>query len=67
MDYDLSHALFICTANVLHTIPQPLLDRMEVLRLPGYTDQEKVNIAEKFLIPKKNAGTRPAEKKSRIR
>ena len=53
VDYDLSHVLFVCTANVLHTIPQPLLDRMEVLSLPGYTDQEKVNIAEKFLIPKK--------------
>jgi ATP-dependent Lon protease len=53
IDYDLSNVLFICTANVLHSIPRPLLDRMEVLHLPGYTDQEKLGIAQRFLVPKK--------------
>ena len=52
IDYDLSNVMFICTANVIHTIPQPLLDRMEVLRLTGYTDQEKMEIAKRFLVKK---------------
>jgi ATP-dependent Lon protease len=63
LPFDLSKVFFITTANILDTIPQPLLDRMEILRLAGYSEEEKMEIARRYLIPKqlKETGLTPQQ------
>ena len=65
VDYDLSEVMFICTANSMN-IPRPLLDRMEIIRIPGYTEDEKVKIAEKYLVPKQRKANGLKEKELTI-
>ena len=62
-EFDLSHVMFICTANVLHTIPRPLQDRMEIIHISGYTELEKLHIAEQYLVKKqlKQQGLKPEQ------
>jgi ATP-dependent Lon protease len=66
VEYDLSQVFFVATANVMHTIPPALQDRMEVLRLHGYTEQEKVEIAKQFLVKKQLAQAGLSDKNVRF-
>ena len=64
--FDLSKVMFVCTANVLDTIPGPLRDRMEIIQLPGYTAEEKLQIARRYLLPRQLAATGLTEDQCRV-
>jgi ATP-dependent Lon protease len=63
LPFDLSNTFFICTANALETIPGPLLDRLEIMTLPGYSEEEKLEIARRYLLPRQidNSGLLPEQ------
>ena len=58
LDYDLSDVMFVCTANNIAEMPRPLLDRMEIIRLSGYTEDEKLQIARRHLLRKTDESSR---------
>ncbi|GAB7021859.1 endopeptidase La [Salidesulfovibrio brasiliensis] len=64
--FDLSKVMFICTANMLDSVPGPLLDRMEVIRIPGYTEHEKVVIAKRYIVPRQTEENGLEEKEIQI-
>jgi ATP-dependent Lon protease len=66
VEFDLSRVMFLCTANTLYTIPPALADRMEIIRLPGYLDADKIAIGRKFLLPKAKKAAGLADKDLRI-
>jgi len=66
VDFDLSRVLFLCTANVLDTIPGPLRDRMEIIQLPGYTEEEKIEIARRYLVKRQLAANGLSPEQVRI-
>ena len=66
LDYDLSRVMFLATANSLHPIPKPLLDRMEIIRLEGYIEDEKFHIAKEYLLPKQIKNHGLSDKKYKV-
>ncbi|MCT4371089.1 endopeptidase La [Yangia mangrovi] len=66
VDFDLSHVVFLCTANSLETIPAPLRDRMEIIALAGYLEEEKLEIAKRYLVPAQLAATGLTAEQARI-